>query len=81
MRHLKMMHTWQLQSFGVREADKRVDISAEDSQITVSVPEQTEVAKADEQNPVYPQVEVKRTVNGAEETLRYGVDYLLSYEK
>ena len=64
----------------VREADKRVDISAEDSQITVSVPEQTEVAKADEQNPVYPQVEVKRTVNGAEETLRYGVDYLLSYE-
>ena len=64
----------------VREADKRVDISAEDSQVTVSVPEQTEVAKADEQNPVYPQVEVKRTVNGAEETLRYGVDYLLSYE-
>lgn len=64
----------------VREADKRVDISAEDSQITVSVPEQTEVAKADEQNPVYPQVEVKRTVNGVEETLRYGVDYLLSYE-
>lgn len=64
----------------VREEDKRVDISAEDSQITVSVPEQTEVAKADEQNPVYPQVEVKRTVNGAEETLRYGVDYLLSYE-
>lgn len=64
----------------VREADKRLDISAEDSQITVSVPEQTEVAKADEQNPVYPQVEVKRTVNGAEETLRYGVDYLLSYE-
>lgn len=46
----------------------------------MSVPEQTEVAKADEQNPVYPQVEVKRTVNGAEETLRYGVDYLLSYE-
>ena len=64
----------------VREADKRVDISAEDSQITVSVPEQTEVAKADEQNPVYPQIEDKRTVNGAEETLRYGVDYLLSYE-
>ena len=28
----------------VREEDKRVDISAEDSQITVSVPEQTEVA-------------------------------------
>ena len=28
----------------------------------------------------HPQVEVKRTVNGAEETLRYGVDYLLSYE-
>ena len=49
----------------VREADKRVDISAEDSQITVSVPEQ---------------VEVKKTVDGAEETLRYGVDYLLSYE-
>ena len=64
----------------VREADKRVDISAEDSQITVSVPEQIEVAKADEQNPVYPQVEVKKTVDGAEETLRYGVDYLLSYE-
>ena len=42
----------------VREADKRVDISAEDSQITVSVPEQTEVAKADEQNPVYRLVEV-----------------------
>ena len=63
----------------LRMAESKIDIADAANGVTVTAPESIEVAKADAENPVMFDLS-DIVVKTGDTTLRYGVDYVISYE-